>query len=135
MSYTAIYSMVKKVLTAATAAAVSLFSAPSFAGSIGQLTSTNTVTTTAGTRQVLIQGNYESEEHTVASSTTGRGATASASRFPLTLTTSGIGGATANSASATYNTNAVTKGTYKDNVQSSFSGIETVTMSGVFFNY
>ena len=128
--------MVKKVLAAT--AAVSLFSTPSLAGSIGQLTSTNTVTTTSGTRQLTITGDYASQEHTVGSSTSGTGASASASMcscFTPTLTTSGTGGATANTASATYTTNAVTNGTYNNSVQSSFSGAETSTMSGVFFNY
>ena len=128
--------MVKKVLAATTA--VSLFSTPSLAGSIGQLTSTNTVTTTGGTRQLTITGNYESQEHTVGVSTSGEGASASASMcscFTPTLTTTGTGGSTPNAATATYSTNSVTGGTYTNDVRSSFAGVEVTTMSGVFFNY
>ena len=122
--------MVKKVLTAT--AVVALFSTPSLAVPIGRLTSTNTVTTTGGTRQLTITGNYSSTEYSVTSSTTGTGATASASVSNLTptLATSGANGGVGNSASATYSTNAITNGSYTNDVRSSFSGVETTT-----FNY
>ena len=121
--------MVKKVLTAT--AVVALFSTPSLAVPIGRLTSTNTVTTTGGTRQLTITGNYSSTEHTVSSSTTGTGAIATAAMSNLTpaLATSGTGGGTANTAQATYATNAITSGSYTNDVRSSFSGVETVTFS------
>ena len=121
--------MVKKVLTAT--AVVALFSAPSLAVPIGRLTSTNTVTTTGGTRQLTIKGDYSSKEYSVSSSTTGTGATASASvsNSNPTLATSGTSGGAGNSASATYATNAITSGSYTNDVRSSFSGVETVTFS------
>lgn len=122
--------MVKKVLTAT--AVVALFSTPSLAVPIGRLTSTNTVTTTGGTRQLTIKGDYSSKEYSVVSSTTGNGAYASAtlSNLTPTLLTSGTGGAKANSASATYSTNSITNGRYTNDVRSNFSGVETTT-----FNY
>ena len=122
--------MVKKVLTAT--AVVALFSTPSLAVPIGQLTSKNTVTTTGGTRQLTITGDYSSKEYSVVSSTTGNGAYASAtlSNLTPTLLTSGTGGAKANSASATYSTSSITNGRYVNSVQSKFSGVETV-----HFNY
>ena len=122
--------MVKKVLTAT--AVVALFSTPSLAVPIGRLTSTNTVTTTGGTRQLTITGNYSSTEYSVTSSTTGTGATASASvsNSNPTLATSGTSGGAGNSASATYSTNSITNGSYTNDVRSSFSGVETTT-----FNY
>ena len=122
--------MVKKVLTAT--AVVALFSTPSLAVPIGRLTSTNTVTTTGGTRQLTITGDYSSKEYSVTSSTSGNGATASASwsNSNPTLVTSGTGGGTANSASATYSTNSITNGSYTNDVRSNFSGVETTT-----FNY
>ena len=122
--------MVKKVLTAT--AVVALFSTPSLAVPIGRLTSTNTVTTTGGTRQLTIKGDYSSKEYSVSSSTSGNGATASASvsnGFNPTLVTSGTGGGTANSASATYSTNSITNGSYTNDVRSNFSGVETTTFS------
>ena len=122
--------MVKKVLTAT--AVVALFSTPSLAVPIGRLSSTNTVTTTGGTRQLTITGNYSSTEYSVSSSTTGTGATASASvsNSNPTLATSGTSGGAGNSASATYSTNSITNGSYTNDVRSSFSGVETTT-----FNY
>ena len=122
--------MVKKVLTAT--AVVALFSTPSLAVPIGQLTSKNTVTTTGGTRQLTITGDYSSKEYSVVSSTTGNGAYASATlaNSNPTLLTSGTGGAKANSASATYSTNSITNGRYNNSVLSNFSGVETV-----HFNY
>ena len=122
--------MVKKVLTAT--AVVALFSTPSLAVPIGQLTSKNTVTTTGGTRQLTITGDYSSKEYSVVSSTTGNGAYASAtlSNLTPTLLTSGTGGVKANSASATYSTNSITNGSYTNDVRSNFSGVETTT-----FNY
>ena len=122
--------MVKKVLTAT--AVVALFSTPSLAVPIGRLTSTNTVTTTGGTRQLTITGDYSSKEYSVVSSTTGNGAYASAtlSNLTPTLLTSGTGGAKDNSASATYSTNSITNGRYTNDVRSNFSGVETTT-----FNY
>ena len=122
--------MVKKVLTAT--AVVALFSTPSLAVPIGRLSSTNTVTTTGGTRQLTIKGDYSSKEYSVSSSTTGNGASASASmsNFNPTLATSATGGGTANSASATYSTNSITNGSYTNDVRSNFSGVETTT-----FNY
>ena len=121
--------MVKKVLTAT--AVVALFSTPSLAVPIGRLSSTNTVTTTGGTRQLTITGNYSSTEYSVSSSTTGTGATASASvsNSNPTLATSGTSGGVGNSASATYATNSITNGSYTNDVRSSFSGVETVTFS------
>ena len=122
--------MVKKVLTAT--AVVALFSTPSLAVPIGRLSSTNTVTTTGGTRQLTIKGDYSSKEYSVSSSTTGTGATASASvsnSSNPTLATSGANGGVGNSASATYSTNSITNGSYTNDVRSSFSGVETTTFS------
>ena len=121
--------MVKKVLTAT--AVVALFSTPSLAVPIGRLSSTNTVTTTGGTRQLTIKGDYSSKEYSVSSSTTGTGATASASvsNSNPTLATSGTSGGVGNSASATYSTNSITNGSYTNDVRSSFSGVETTTFS------
>lgn len=133
---TAINTMFKKALIAA--AAVALSAAPSFAGSLGTLQSTNTITTTGGTRALTINGSYASEEHTVGASSESAGVTASASWDPSAgpaLTVAATGGASVNSGSATYSTNAVTAGTYLNDVQSAFSGAETITLDGVFFNY
>ena len=127
--------MIKKALIAA--ASVALY-APAFAGSIGTLQSTNTITTTGGSRAVTITGTYVAEEHNVNASTDGTGASASASWDPVTgpaLASAGTGGASANSAAATYVTNDVRAATYLNDVQSAFSGTETVTLDGVFFNY
>ena len=121
--------MVKKVLTAT--AVVALFSTPSLAVPIGRLTSTNTVTTTGGTRQLTITGDYSSKEYSVESSTTGHGATASASwsNSNPTLVTSATGRGRDNAASATYSTNSITNGRYTNDVRSNFSGVETTTFS------
>ena len=134
-TYTAINTMFKKALIAAVSVALS---APAYAGSIGTLQSTNTITTTGGTRAVTINGTYTSEEHNVNASTDGTGSSATADWDPVTgpaLTTAGTGGASANAASATYCTNNVSGATYLNDVQSAFSGTETVTLDGVFFNY
>ena len=127
--------MFKKALIAAASVALS---APAFAGSIGTLQSTNTITTTGGSRAVTIMGTYASEEHNVNASTDGTGSSASASWDGVTgpaLTSTGTGSASANLASATYGTHTVTAATYLNDVQSAFSGTETVTLDGVFFNY
>ena len=127
--------MLKKALIAVASVALS---APAFAGYIGTLQSQNTITTTGGTRAVTINGAYASEEHNVNASTDGTGSSASGSWDPNAgpiLTAAGTGGVSVNSASATYTTNAVTAGTYLNDVQSAFSGAETVTLDGVFFNY
>ena len=127
--------MIKKALIAAASVALS---APAFAGSICTLQSTNTITTTGGSRAVTINGTYVAEEHNVNARTDGTGASASASWDPVTgpaLTTGGTGGASANSAAATYGTNNVRGATYLNDVQSAFSGTETVTLDGVFFTY
>ena len=127
--------MIKKALIAIVSVALS---APAFAGSIGTLQSTNTITTTGGSRAVTINGTYTAEDHNVNASTDGTGASASATWDPVTgpdLTTAGTGGASANSAAATYVTNNVRAATYLNDVQSAFSGTETVTLDGVFFNY
>ena len=128
--------MFKKALIAA--ATVALSAAPSFAGSLGELNGTTSTTITGGTRTVTINGTYNSEEHTVGTATEGLGATASASWDPTAgpaLTTAGTGGAVTNTASATYSTNAVTNGTYLNDTQNSFTGTESSTLAGVFFNY
>ena len=127
--------MIKKALIAIASVALS---APAFAGSIGTLQSTNTINTIGGSRAVTINGTYTAEEQNVNASTDGTGASASATWDPVTgpaLTTGGTGGASANSASATYATNNVRAATYLNDVQSSFNGSETVTLNGVFFNY
>ena len=128
--------MLKKALIAVASVALS---APAFAGSIGTLQSTNTIITTGGTRAVTINGTYAAEEHTVSTGTDGSGSTATANWDPVTgpvLTSTGTGGgAGANAASASYSTNSVTSGTYVNDVQSAFSGAETVTLDGVFFNH
>jgi len=128
--------MFKKALIAA--ATVALSAAPSFAGSIGELQGTTSTTITGGTRTLTIQGDYASEEHTVGTATEGTGATASASWTPAAgpaLTTAGTGGATTNTATATYSTNAVTNGSYFNDTQNAFTGTESSTLTGVFFNY
>lgn len=128
--------MFKKALIATISVALS--AAPSFAGSIGTIQSTNTITTTNGTRAVTISGSYSSEEHTVTANTDGTGSTASASWDPTagpSVTVAGTGGAAANTAAAGYSTNAVTAATYLNDTQSQFTSAETVTLDGVFFNY
>jgi hypothetical protein len=128
--------MFKKALIA-TASVVAL-SAPAFAGTLGEIQGTTSTTITGGTRQVTINGNYASEEHTVGAATEGTGASASGSWDPSAgpaLTVAGVGGASTNTASATYNTNAVTGGTYLNDTQNSFTGTESTTTTGVFFNY
>jgi len=128
--------MFKKALIA-TASVVAL-SAPAFAGSIGELQGSTTTTITAGTREVTITGNYASEEQTVGAATEGTGASANADWDPSTgpvLSVAGVGGASANTASATYSTNAVTAATYLNDQQHSYTGTESTTTTGVFFNY
>ena len=128
--------MFKKALIAV-ASAVAL-SAPAIAGSIGEIQGTTSTTITGGTRAVTISGAYASEEHTVGASTDGTGATAGADWDPTTgpvLTVAGVGGATANTGSATYSTNAVTAATYLNDAQHSYTGTESTTTTGVFFNY
>ena len=129
--------MINKALIAA-ASALAL-SAPAFAGSIGNIQGTTSTTLTGGTRSVAINGNYASREDTVSASTDGVGASASASFASdtgiATLSALGTGGSASNLASATYNTNAVTGATYGNSQQSNFTGTETTTTAGVFFNY
>ena len=131
-------TMFKKALIAVASVALS---APAFAGSIGSLQSTNTITTTGGSRAVTITGTYAAEEHNVNASTDGNGSSASATWDGVTgpaLTSTGTGsssGTSVNSASASYVTNTVTAATYLNDVQSAFSGAETITLDGVFFNY
>ena len=128
--------MIKKALAAAFAAAA--MSAPAFAGSIGTLTGTSSTIITAGSRTVTVNGGYSSEEHTVGASTSGTGGSASATWDPTSgpaLTTTGVGAAAANTASATYDTNAVTGGTFVDSQIHSYTGNDTNTSTGVFFNY
>ena len=129
--------MIKKALAAAVFAAAAM-SAPAFAGSIGNIQSTTTTTITGGTRAITINGTYASEEHSVNASTDGTGGTASATWDPTSgpsLSTTGVGGAAINTASATYDTNAVTAGTYLNDQQHAYTGTESSTTSGVFFNY
>lgn len=126
--------MIKRILVCA----MLLSATPAMAGSIGSLTGTTTTTITGGTRAVTINGSYSSEEHTVSSGTDGTGATASATWDPTAgpvLTTAGTGGLTTNTAYATYSTNAVTAATYLNDAQHSYTGTESVTTAGVFFNY
>lgn len=128
--------MFKKALIAVVSTAS--LSAPAIAGSIGTIQGTTSTTITGGTRAVTISGSYASEEHTVGASTEGTGATAGADWDPTTgpvLTVAGVGAATANSGSATYDTNAVTAATYLNDAQHSYTGTESTTTSGVFFNY
>jgi len=128
--------MFKKALIA-TASVVAL-SAPCIAGTIGELQGTTSTTITAGSRAVTISGSYASEEHTVGSATEGTGASANGSWDPSSgpsLTVAGVGGATTNTASATYGTNAVTGATYLNDTQHSYTGTESTTTTGVFFNY
>ena len=127
--------MIKKALIAIASVALS---APAFAGSIGTIQGTTSTTITGGTRAVTISGTYASEEHTAAASTDGSGATAGADWDPTTgpvLTVAGVGGATANTGSATYSTNAVTAATYLNDAQHAYTGTESTTTNGVFFNY
>ena len=133
---TALITMFKKALIA-TASVVAL-SAPCFAGTIGELQGTSSTTITAGSRALTISGSYASEERTVGTATEGTGTTASASWSTAAgpaLTTSGTGGATTNTATATYGTNAVTGATYLNDTQHSYTGTESSTTTGVFFNY
>jgi hypothetical protein len=128
--------MFKKALIA-TASVVAL-SAPAFAGSLGNIQGTTSTTITGGTRAITINGSYASEEHTVGAATEGTGATANGSWDPSSgpsLTVGGIGGASTNTASATYSTNAVTAATYLNDQQHSYTGTESTTSAGVFFNY
>ena len=128
--------MIKKVLAAAFAAAA--LSAPAFAGSIGTIQGTSSTLITAGTRTVATTGSYASEEHTVGANTSGAGSSASAIWDPTSgpaLTTTGVGGTSANTASATYSTNAVTGGSYTNNQAHSYTGNDMNTTTGVFFNY
>jgi len=133
---TAVISMFKKALIAVASAAA--LSAPAFAGSIGTIQGTTSTTITGGTRAVTISGTYSSEEHTVGASTDGTGATAGADWDPTTgpvLTVAGVGGASANTGSASYGTNAVTGATYLNDAQHAYTGTESTTTSGIFFNY
>lgn len=128
--------MFKKALIAA--ASVAALSAPAFAGTLGEIQGTTSTTITGGTRAITINGSYASEEHTVGTATEGTGATASASWDPSagpSLTTAGTGGASTNTASATYSTSAVTGATYLNDTQHSYTGTESTTTTGVFFNY
>lgn len=133
---TAINTMFKKALIAVASAAA--LSAPAFAGTLGNIQGTTSTTITGGTRAITINGTYASEEHTVGASTDGSGGTAGADWDPTTgpvLTTAGVGGAASNTASATYSTNAVTAATYLNDTQHSYTGTESTTTTGVFFNY
>lgn len=128
--------MFKKALIA-TASVVAL-SAPAFAGSLGNIQGTTSTTITGGTRAITINGSYASEEHTVGAATEGTGASANGSWDPSSgpsLTVAGVGGASTNTASATYSTNAVTAATYLNDQQHSYTGTESTTTAGVFFNY
>ena len=128
--------MFKQALIAAVSAVA--LSAPAFAGALGEIQGTTSTTITGGTRQITIQGDYASEEHTVTASTEGTGASANGSWDPAagpSLTVAGVGGASTNVASASYSTNAVTNGSYLNDTQNSFTGTESTTSSGVFFNY
>lgn len=128
--------MFKKALIVA-ASAVAL-SAPAFAGSIGTIQGTGSTNITSGTRTLTIQGDYSSEEFTVGAATEGLGASASAAWDPTTgpvLSVSGVGGASSNVASASFTTNGVANGSFLSDTQNSFTGTESVTSSGVFFNY
>ena len=129
--------MFKKALIA-TASVVAL-SAPAFAGSLGNIQGTTSTTITGGTRAITINGSYASEEHTVGAATEGTGSSASATFSSntgiATLNTTGTGGASTNTASATYSTNAVTAATYLNDQQHSYTGTESTTSAGVFFNY
>jgi len=128
--------MFKKALIAVASAAA--LSAPAIAGSIGEIQGTTSTTITGGTRAVTISGAYASEEHTVGASTEGTGASASGDWDPTNgpvLAVAGVGGASTNSASATYSTNAVTAATYLNDAQHSYTGTESTTTTGVFFNY
>lgn len=128
--------MFKKALIAA--ASVVALSAPAFAGSLGNIQGTTSTTITGGTRAITINGSYASEEHTVGAATEGTGASANGSWDPSSgpsLTVAGVGGASTNTASATYSTNAVTAATYLNDQQHSYTGTESTTTAGVFFNY
>ena len=128
--------MFKKALIAA--ASVVALSAPAFAGSLGNIQGTTSTTITGGTRAITINGSYASEEHTVGAATEGTGATASASwdlSSGPSLTVGGTGGASTNTASATYSTKSVTAATYLNDQQHAYTGTEATTTAGVFFNY
>ena len=135
---TAINTMFKKALIAIASVALS---APAFAGSLGTITGTSSTTIQNGTRNYSLTGNYTSEERVVESTATGSGSAGTArwnrggvGRPSLSATTVGQNGGPI-SASATYSTNELKVGSYKDTISNSFSGAEASSSTGIFFNY
>lgn len=128
--------MFNKVLAASVA--VVALSAPAFAGSTGAITGTTSTTITGGSRNLTIMGDYSAEEHTVSASSEGSGASADAfwdSTNGPDLRAGTIVGNSTSSATASYSTNAVTNGSYLNDTQHSYTGTESTSMNGAFFNY
>ena len=134
---TAINTMFKKALIAAVSVALS---APAYAGSLGTITGTSATSITSGNRNYSLTGTYTSEEHVAESTATGFGSAGTTrwkrgyGRPSISATTVGNNSGPI-SASATYSTNELKAGAFKETVSSSFTGAEASTSTGIFFNY